>query len=80
MGFQVFRADDDFFNRLSLRDAYHIGSALFVGYNANSSMIPSVGHTSVDAWVYLHYHLLARLVLAKDLAEPNFTSGSRFLL
>ncbi len=79
MGFEVFGAHDDFFDRLSLRDIHHVGSALFVSYNADSPMIPSVGHAFVDARVYLHHHLLPRLVLVKDLAEPDFTSVSGFL-
>jgi hypothetical protein len=58
----MFGSDNNFFNGISLSNAYNVASPSLVNYLADFTVIAFVGHPLMDARVYFNDYGVARLI------------------
>ena len=73
MRFKMFWTSDDLFDRVSLCDAHHIGSAPLVEYSAHPSMVSPMGHAVMDARIDFDHNFFPRFVFAEQIAKPRLS-------
>lgn len=74
----MFGPNNDFPQRVSLRDGHDIASSTLVQDCPDSSVVAFVGHSLVDGRIDLYDDLISRLILVQQLAQSNFAAFSRF--
>jgi len=74
----MLRSDDNLFDSVSLGDTYYITPSTLVKYGADFTMVAPVGHAFVDARIYPDDDAGSRLILIKQLAQPQFAMLSGF--
>ena len=72
----MLRANDDFFNRLSLCDVYDVSPSPLIDDDADPPVVPSMGHASMNGWIGLYHYPLSKFILVKNLAEADLSSFS----
>jgi hypothetical protein len=74
----MFRSDDDLSDGIPLGNTYHVTASSLVENSANLAMVTPVRHAFVNAGIYLDNNTGSRLILLKQLAQPQFPmlSGS----